>query len=241
MFDVTTRLEVNIVRGKTASTDMASMSNFVIKYRVPTVVVDPQFVEQIMIERQRYRGSYKIICTVDFDNGKNYAMDKLRSIPKAALAVDGFDILVTDGKTDKESLNELKAISEFLKKAVDPLKEIRWTLGMRLRQTNDLLNIMKHLKTYPAAFIRTDHNLIAQNLTLEKHENDVKFIKSHVGTPIKVCGNVDVETIRSLRGKVSRFDVSMTQATRILKKLSEAPVAEPVVKPVAEPVEEEAE
>jgi hypothetical protein len=238
MFDVTTRLEVNIVRGKTASTDMASMSNFVIKYRVPTVVVDPQFVEQIMIERQRYRGSYKIICTVDFDNGKNYAMDKLRSIPKAALAVDGFDILVTAGKTDKESLNELKAISEFLKKAVDPLKEIRWTLGMRLRQTNDLLNVMKHLKTYPAAFIRTDHNLVAQNLTLEKHENDVKFIKSHVGTPIKVCGNVDVETIRSLRGKVSRFDVSMTQAARILKKLSEAPVVEPVAEPV---VEEEAE
>lgn len=230
MLQLTTRMEINVT-AKTVAADIGQLSTFVVKNRVPVVVTDPQFLETITLDRLKFGGgrtgrlAYKIICTVDFPRGKAYALEKLRDLPENVIFLaDGFDILLTGGRSDKEVLNELRGLSEFLKK-IDPTKEIRWTLGCRTRDRAEtqkmLLNIVKH----PGSFIRTDQNLNSQ-ATVRDHLDDVEFIHRTVPTPVKVSGNIDYNAMRTLAQAVERFDLTLAQARSILKEAKQESLAD---------------
>lgn len=231
MFQITTKMEVNIRRGKTAATDMFQLSTFLIKSRIPAVVVEPEFVENILIDRSKYVNAYKVICAVDFHNGKHFALEKIRDLPQAALSADGFEILVSPNRPDKESLNELRGLTQFFK-SIDPMKEIRWVLGLRTREIPNLECILEHMRTWPGSFIRTDTNLEIPSLGIDDYIEDIDFIRSKVSTPIKVSGNVDFALINALSDVASRFDVTATQARKIAREAhaaEQAPPAPPVL------------
>lgn len=221
MFDITTRLEVNVLRGANVTSDFNNLSNFLVKHRVPVLVVDPTFIAPVLIERMRFRAQYKIVCAVDFDTGKRYAMEKLRPLPQEIFKADGLDILLSANRADKESFNEMKVLRDFIKDSINPTIEIRWVLGLRSRTYEAVANIMPHLKKVPGSYIRTDINLEVPNHSLEKHATDINFIKDAVGAPIKLCGNIDLNTIIEFKSQVSRFDVSVSQAKKIAKEASE--------------------
>jgi deoxyribose-phosphate aldolase len=218
MFNITTRLEVNI-QGVAAGADINGLSTFVSKNKIPVIVSDPAYIEGVLVERSKFLGQYQVICTVDFPNGKHFASEKMRDLPKAAMLADGFDIMVSAKKTDRESLNELRAISDFILKYVDPTKEIRWVLGLRHREYDDVRNMMSHFKNCPAKFIRTDNHLVLPKIDINSHLLDIEFIKSSVAIPIKLSGNITLTTINETINAVSRYDVSVQQAKEIIKEL----------------------
>jgi hypothetical protein len=189
----------------------------------------------VLVERTRYVGRYQVICAVDFPAGRNFASEKMRGLPKASLIADGFEILLTAGHTDKESLNELKSISDFILKYIDPTKEIRWVLGLHQRQREQVFNIMPHLKHYPAKFIRTDVHLSVPNVDLNAHQCDINFIRGHVGTQVKVSGNVNLELIKALTDQVGRFDVNFSQAKDITRSALKEHTGQRKIGKVSEP------
>lgn len=221
MFNITTKLEINIRKSPSVATDVIGLNILMVKNKIPALIIDPEFIEPMFFERTKVNGTYKIITTVDFYNGRAYALDKLKDLPRFALESEGLEIMVSPNRTDKESLNELKTIVEFLKK-INPLLDIRWCLGLRTRSYDSVKFPLTHFKTWPCSFIRTDINLQVPNLTVEKHRADIAYIKSLSGLPIKVSGNVDINLIRELTG-INRFDVSVTQFKNIVKALKENP------------------
>ena len=216
MFDTTTRLEVNVFRGETASVDINQLSGFMIKNRIPVVVTEPSFIEPMVLDRSRFNGQYKIICAIDFFDGKHYALEKIRDLMQVAFLADGFDIMITPNRSDKETLNELRALTEFFR-ALNSLKEIRWTLGLRRGSRESIKRALSHMKKWPASYIRTDVNLVSPGIELMNHLDYIAFIRKEISTPIKVCGNIDFQSILALRQKAARFDVSVMQARRIVK------------------------
>jgi len=218
-FSISVKMEVNLLRSRTASGDHINLARWVIKNRVPAIVVDPLYVEASLVERMKHRGQYKIICSVDFESGKHYGLEKMRPLPKSIMTADGFDILLTSNRTDKEYLNELRILSEFIHENIHKSKEIRWTLGLRTREQATIALALPHIKKWPATFIRTDHNVLPakQENEYERHIRDVKFIREYTGLPIKISGNIDYETYLKLKGDVKRFDVTLDQAKSIIK------------------------
>lgn len=217
MLSYSTKMEVNLFNSKSVATDMQQLSNFIIKNRIPVVVTEPDFVENVILDRNKFSPAYKIICAVDFSTGKHYALEKIRDLPRNALLADGFEFRVTHGKSDKESLNELRALTEFIKKTIDPTKEIRWALGLRTVTRDNYDKTIQHMKQWPASFIRTDINLDSPSATVDAHKDDIGFIRERVALPIKISGNIDYDTMLTLMGRAARFDVTVSQAKRILK------------------------
>lgn len=217
MLEVTTRLEVNLPEKVTTPTDFVSLSQLLVKHRVPALVVAPQFIESAIIERQKVNGSFSIICSVDFARGNLYAMEKLRPLPKVVQAVNGFDILVSPGRTDKESLNELKTIKHFIQSVYGQMTQIRWTIGLSTREIEDVQNVLPHLSKFPVSYIRTDNNLVVPGVDVEVHRASVQVIREFVPTPIKISGNVTFGVIKEMRQDVARFDVNVSQFKQILQ------------------------
>jgi hypothetical protein len=222
MFQPMTKLEVNIRRGKLAPTDMHNLSSFLIKNCIPTIIVDPEFIEPMIIERSKFNGGYKIITAVDFnDSGRHFALEKMRDLPQAMFATDGVEVLLTPNRNDKESHNELKAISEFIKQMKSTM-EIRWVFGFRVRPKTAIENFMKYLTNFPVNFLRTDPNVDVPKITIKQHQEDLDYIRKYCANPVKISGNIDLKTMSEV--KANRFDVSVAQAKKVLKELEAQPV-----------------
>ena len=226
MNQILSKLELNVLDARTKP---EYVSDFVLKNRIPAIVASPEYVAQLSAQRAVRRGQYKIICALDFPRGDNFSMDKVwRSNPDLVEA-DGFDILVSSGRSEIEVGNEMKALYEFLKMNKRQA-EIRWCLRMH-SAPEESLKAIKHIKSFSPTFVRVDPHLELQSLSLDDHKKGIKIISDLTPFPIKVSGNVDVALIEELskeRG-VKRFDVSLEQAEAIVKAApgSVAPAAFP--------------
>ncbi len=220
MYSITSKLEINLMSGKD---DPAFVANFAQKHRCPTIVTRPEYVAPLMAHRAAHHGQYLIVTAIDFPTGKSFAMDKFRSLSDDFLAGDGFEILLTDNKTQIESQNEIKALYEFLKR-MNQISEIRFVLGAYTRSREQLMSYISGMKKYPPRWIRLDQHLILPNIAIGHHSGMVEMVKTHLPYPIKVSGNVDLETIKTFDGQKVRFDVTVAQAAKILKELETAEI-----------------
>lgn len=216
MLQLTTKLELNVFNTKSLAMDMPHIGSFVIKNRVPCVVTVPELIDTILFERSKFSPAFKVICAVDFFN-KNYALQKIRNLSNNVFMADGFEFRVSSGRNDKESLNELRALTEFIKNGLGPSKDIRWALNLRAITYDNYMYLLNHMRKWPASFIRTDINIECPSVNYDTHMDDINFIKEKIATPIKVSGNINYSLMLTLANKAARFDVNLTQARRILK------------------------
>lgn len=213
MANLFTRLEINVLDN---AIHPLRVSEFVVKHSCPAIVTLPQFVAPFMADRSAKRGGYKIIVAVDFENGRNFAMQKLRDLPKDAMSADGFDIMATPNISGIQAQNEVKALKDFIN-SMNPVAEIRWVLDVFNRKDEDVVKHLMAVKACPPNFVRMDRKLTQADAKLD-HVAKYDFIRKHAVTPIKVSGNVTVETMRALmKEKTTRFDVTMSQAMEIAK------------------------
>ena len=218
LYNISTRFEINLQ--DTLASEIGSASTFILKNKIPTMIVNTDLFMSVLADRQmktwQMQPPYKIIVAIDFrDNGKHYAMDKVKLLPREVLEADGYDIMITPGRNEIETGKEMNTLHDFFKQ-MNPMTEIRWVLGCRTQTTENILTVIKMAKKYPPNFIRTDSNVVIPQQDIGNHRVDIKLIKDNIGIPIKLSGNINWEIVKEMKDQVARFDVSISQARSIL-------------------------
>lgn len=214
-FQVTSRLELNVVK---ASTNAQWVADAATRYRIPAIVAEPSYVAPLMTYRSMSGSRYKIICAIDFPAGQNFAMDKLKRSNPDFTAADGFEILISDNRSEIELRNEMKSLYEFIKMQ-NRLLEIRWCLGAYHRDPSNLEHAVRSMSKYPPSYVRVDSHVDLPKVTLEQHEQAIDQIREQVHYPIKISGNVDLDLFNKLKSKAARFDVNVDQLNKIVYDL----------------------
>ncbi len=218
MFDMTSKFEINIGR-ETTPMETADTITFAAKYRCPAIIVPPILVPIVIVERSKIRAQYKIIAAIGFDSTE-YALDKFKNLDKSVFHADGYDVLITDGKNLSETINEMKAMNEFIKIRINPTLEIRYVLDAAHRSGESVDLMLQAAKKVPTAYVRTDRHLMSSKQNDDVHDKIINKIKSHIPYPIKLSGNVTLKTYERFKG-VSRFDVTVKQAKEMIKQRSD--------------------
>lgn len=206
------------------------------QHSMPAVVVHPQLVAQALVAKGRRRGQFKIITTVDWPRGEVYGMNKLRGMTIDGMQMDGFEIMLTAGRSEAETRNEAKSLTDFIRNHLSPIAEIRFVLGTLMRSEEDVLRICRVMKDVPApALIRTDHHLKAQvtKANAKTHVALMQKLRTVTAHQLKLSGNID--SVRTIAGCLhvpaasgggpgaSRFAVNLQQAQAIIRDLQQQP------------------
>lgn len=236
MYEIASKVELNVFDAKVAPT---RVGEFVVKNMAPAIVVPPELVAPFVVDRANKRGFYKIIAAIDFPDGNNFAMQKVRDMGRDALAADGFDILLSLNRTTGETFNEVKSVTEFLK-SLNQVAEIRWTLPhyTPVAKISDFLNAVKRCPQ--VTWVRLGHTLGDTTVTLGNYNGLIQMIRQALPLPIKIGGNVIPETFEALsKDKGLRFDVSLDQVNALIRA-KEKPVAKTELPPPTPPKHETA-
>jgi hypothetical protein len=223
---VTTKLEIDIMQAN----ELDQAIQLAVAHKLPAIVVHQQLVTSAMASRIRRNGQFKIIVVVDWPKGDTYGIGKLRGLNREMMEVDGYEILLTGGKTEIETKNEAKLITEFIRTYINSSVEIRFVLGCYIRTEDEVIasaRIMKDIKA--PKYIRTDTHLRMQitKANLKTHTALVESIRRVCASPLKLSGNID--SIRTIAGCLqlpqapARFAVSLQQLQQIIKDLQKQP------------------
>lgn len=221
---ITTKIEIDAMQ----PADIDPAMQLAIAHAMPAIVVHPQLVNQAIAIRIRRRGQFKIIVPVDFPKGEVYGVLKVRGMTPEQMAVDGYEFILTGDRTESETRNEAKALTEFVRTHISPISEIRFVLGTLMHTPSNIEKMAKGMKDVPTpVLLRTDHHLKTQvtKANVEAHSTSIKLIQKHTSIPLKVSGNID--SVRTLAGCMeagaSRFAVSLQQAQTIDQELRQQP------------------
>jgi len=219
MFPYTTKMEINLRNSKTLPHDLNNLPIFMIKNRIPALVVPPELLELVAAERVVHNADYQIITMVDWEDGNHYAMDKLKLLTKMALQTDGLEIRLSHDRNDMECHNELSSILDFIKK-FNPLMQVRWVFEFRKICYDSYKHFFKHMKKFPATFVRTSTIVeLANNFDVVEHARDIERIKQEYAGQVKISGNITKKVMDDV--KAARYDVTVDQAKSIIKEINE--------------------
>lgn len=219
MHIVLNRLELDVM---TAS-EIYDAVEFTMKYKLPAMVVHPGLSSDAIAARSRTGGKFKIITPIDWPKGEIFGTTKLRGLALDSLEADGFEIMLTPGKTVAETKNEANALTEFIKSHLSDSTEVRFALGSSMRTTEqiaDMCNGLLGVRT--PAFIRTD---CQQKLQVGKanptvHTQVAEQIKQIIRAPIKVSGNINSYQAMENCAGASRLGCTLAQAKSIVKDMN---------------------
>lgn len=216
------KLELDVMQ----TNELADAVNIAIKYKIPAIVVHPLMTSEAIFARGRSGGKFRIYTPVDWPKGDNFGMLKFRGLSYDSLDIDGFEILLTGGKTIVDTRNEIKTITEFVKSQLSETIDVRFVLGSIQRTPENIKEMCEALVGVRApAMIRNDHHLKLQvgKANTDVHNEFIKTITDIIRLPIKLSGNIN--TIRSITAcdKAKRFAVNVNQARAIIKEVQTQP------------------
>lgn len=218
-------LEIDVMQAN----ELQEASQITAKYNLPAIVVHQDLSSEAYILRAQLKSKYKIITPIDWPKGSNYGLLKLRGLSTDALEVEGFEILLTEGKSTSDTKNEAKAVTDFIRHHLSELHEIRLVLGTLSRDDENIARICEAIKLVRApAMIRNDILLKTQinKASPEIHNNTIDMINSIVKAPIKISGNINnFRTVTQCR-KAKRYAVNLMQAKTIIKEYKSQPSEE---------------
>lgn len=217
LHSISTKFEINVT---SSNVDPIAAADFAQRNRCPAVVVHPEYIAQTVNNKIAKRGNYSIIATVDFPKGQRFSIDKLNMSGEDIGAAEGYDVLLSTHRSQVESNNEMRAVLQFLR-SLNPVVDLRWSLKMHTDSEEDSRKILENLAKHPCRFVRVDPHLDIPNVGLEQHKKHFALIREFMATPIKLSGNLDLETVRFFAENHPncRFDVTMEQAVSIVQKL----------------------
>lgn len=221
------KLEIDVMQVN----EIQEAVHLAIKHRLPAIVVHQTLSGDAIMARSRAGGKFKIITPVDWPKGEIFGDLKLRGLSFDSIETDGFEILLTAGKSETDTRNEAKVLTEFLKSRIGDHVEVRFVLGTGSRSYDQVESICKSLSGVrtPAA-IRTDTQLKAQvtKANPDEHNKYIKMVTSHINAPIKISGNLNSIKALTTCQAASKYAVSLMQAKAIIKELQSLPTnAEP--------------
>ncbi len=222
MSGIFNRLELDVMQAN----ELADSVHLAMKYHFPAIVVHSSLSSDALRARGRSGGKFKIITPVDWPRGENYGDVKFRGLSMDAIETDGFEIMLTGGRSVGETKNEAKALTEFVKRQISELTEVRFVLGAFTRDPANLADLIHGLVgVRMPTLVRTDGQLKLQvsKANTDVHNALVKSIRDVVRVPVKVSGNVG--GVRSVTGvnDVARFGVNLAQVRLIIKEFTQQP------------------
>lgn len=214
---ITSKCELNVLN---ATTNVAYVNDLAIRYRVPAIVCSPEYVAPLLAQRASRGAGYQIICAVDFPHGKNFAMDKLKRMHPDFTLADGFEVLISTGRSEIETRNELKAIHEFVKMQ-NRLLQIRWCLSLNHKEHELGVAALKGMDKFPPSYVRVDSHTNLPGLSLEDQIKAVDLVKQYVPFPVKASGNITAEVVEALGKKAARFDLDIEGFKKLVASVDE--------------------
>lgn len=214
------KLEIDVMQGNEL-TEAASLAS---KYKLPALVVHPSLATDAIIAKGKTSGRFKIIIPIDWPKGETFGVNKMLGLSTDALEADGFEIMLTPDKSEIETRNEAKTITEFVRRHISPNTEVRFVLCTSSRDNIEIM--AKGMMKVPApSFIRNDiHPKIqVSKANPEVHNETIRRITENIKLPIKICGNIsELKTMATCVG-VARFGVNLIQAKAIIKEFKSQP------------------
>lgn len=218
MLKVTTKLEINVLN---PAVDYNAVSMFVGQHKCNAIVLDHQLVPAAIVDRSAKNGRWKIVAAIDFPLGNNFSIDKLKNLDASIFNADGMDIVLTPGRTEVETYNELKALNDFVKRSVNPLIDIRYVINYYTGKWDDTERFLSVARNIPCDIVRIDVDLHPLHVKPSIHLDTVEKLKRATPKILKIGGNVDLETIKVVQSLDHRslFDVDINQAKTIVNQL----------------------
>lgn len=217
---VLNKLEIDVMQ----ASELDEAANLAFKHSLPALVIHPGLASEGHIARGRVRGKFKIIIPVDWPKGETAGNKKLQGLNVDALEADGFEILLSPGKSEVEIRKEAQEISHFIRNHISAVAEIRFVLGTST--IDDITEMVKGLLKIPTpAYIRNDTKTKAQisKANTDIHNQTIAKIREIIHAPIKICGNIaDIRTMGACQN-VSKFGVNLLQAKAIIKEFKQQP------------------
>ena len=216
------RLEIDVMQAN----ELVESVELALKYQMPAMVVHPGLSSDALRARGRVNGRFKIITPVDWPKGENFGIMKFRGLSLDAIETDGFEIMLTGNKDEGSTKGEVKALTEFVKKRLSEITEVRFVLGAFMRDEDNIDSLIRGLVgARTPAYVRIDSQLKLQvsKANTEVHNALVKRITDVVRVPVKVSGNIT--GVRTVTGvpDARRFAVSLLQAKAIIKEFIQQP------------------
>jgi hypothetical protein len=211
------RLEIDVLQ----LNELKDASELSVKFKLPAMVVHTQLVREALLVRGRSQGIYKIIVPVDWPKGENYGLTKLRGLPIDSMTVEGFEFMLTPNKSVLETVNEYNAIMKFVKEYLGDQIDIRFVIPVTsITDTNfdDMCSAFVGLRT--PNLIRLDNvtKIQLSKASPDIHNVNIERVRSKVGYPIKISGNItSFQHITNCAG-ASKFAVCLQQAKVITKE-----------------------
>jgi len=197
-----------------------------IKHNLQALVVHQQIVTEAQIARARAGGRFKLIVPIDWPKGETFGMTKMRGLSIDAMDVDGFEIMLTPGKTMLDTRNEARVLTEFVKKQLGDSIEVRFVLGVFSRTPENIIDMCNGLLTVRTpSMIRLDHQLKLQinKANQDAHNEWIDKVLAVISAPIKISGNIT--NIRTITGceKAKRVALNLLQARTIIREHAQQP------------------
>jgi len=214
------KLEIDVMQ----ASELNEAMELAFVYRMPAIVVHPDLVADAVLQRVKRQATYRIITTVDWPKGEKVGVTKFHSMSVRALSCDGFEIML-GSRSRGEIKAEMLSITEFVRRHLPEVREIRFVLGCLSRGPATIEDICMAMREVPAPdFLRTDINLRAQQAkaSITAHTETLALIKKCINRPVKLCGNIN--SAKALVScKAERYGVSLKQAQGIIKELRDNP------------------
>jgi len=226
--DVITKLEVDVLQAN----ELLEASELALKYHLPALVVHPSLMSDALVIRGGFKGRYKLITAVDWPKGDTFGMAKMHGLSIDALEADGYEIILTSGKTVSDTKNEVKALTEFVKVRLSDISEVRFvfnTNGKDVQVINDFAEGL--IGTRTPAYVRNDIALKTQitNTSINQFKQFTDAVLSKIKVPIKLSGNINgISQVINIHW-ANRYAVNVNQARTIIKQFLQQPVASEVI------------
>ena len=214
-------IEIDVMQ----SNELADVVELAVKYAIPSIVVHPEISADALLQRIKWQGKFKILTPVDWPKGECYGDTKLRGLTIDSLNCDGFEFLLTGGRSQIDCQNEMSALTNFVRNHISPIVEIRFVLGAHHSDEN-VVDICKAMKSVPSpSCLRTNHQLKLQvsKANPDTHNEMINKIKEIISVPIKISGNIkDIKSMMLCQDAV-KYAVSLAQIKNIIKEVQRQP------------------
>jgi hypothetical protein len=208
-------VDVNQVNELRIATDLA------VQHNVAALVVHPSLAGQADLIRAGRNGRHKIIVPVDWPKGESLGLLKFRGLPWRALQTDGFEIMLTPGRTKDQIADEASSLSEFVRDRIGPLVETRFVLQAFSQPLDETIKACEALaQVRNPSFIRIDQHTKSQ--TSKTNPNALKSLAASIqrvcGIPLKLSGNFASCKSVADCGWAPRIGISVLQLESITKE-----------------------
>lgn len=215
------KLEIDVLQAN----ELFDAVELAVKYTLPALVVHPNLATEALMIRGRRQGKFKLITPVDWPKGETFGNVKLRGLSQDALSLDGFEILLTPGKTEAETRNEAAALSQMIRDHLDDDAEVRFVLGSQVVTAENLDLICKALiGIRTPKLVRNDvlTKTQATKANAETHQGFMAAVRQRLGVPIKLSGNIaSIKIVTAC--DAAKFAVNLQQARAIIREYNQQP------------------